>query len=443
MNTLSAARAQMEVSLGFHMIFAALGIGMPLLMLLAEGLQLRTGRPHYGRLARMWGKATAVLFAIGAVSGTVLSFELGLLWPRFMRVAGPVVGPAFALEGYAFFVEAIFVGLYLFGWDRLSPRVHLLAGVPVAVSGMISGVIVLAANAWMQHPVGFALVAGRPADIHPAAVFTNPSYFTLALHSTLSCYIATGFATAGVYAAGLLRGRSDTYHRSAVGIALGMATVAAVLQLASGDLSARNLATRQPMKLAAVEAHYDTSSDVPLLIGGLPDTSHETVRYALRVPSGLSLLAFHDPHAVVRGLHEVPAANRPNVVVCHIAFQVMVGCGFGLIAIGGAYWLARWRRRGELPRAIVLGVALGSPLGFIALEAGWLVTEAGRQPWVIYGLMRTRDAVTSADGVPTVYFTFSALYLALAVAVVALLMFLARHGREREMAVAPPPARVE
>ncbi len=430
MDTLTAARGQMEVSLGFHMIFAALGIGMPLLMLLAEGLHLRTGQAHYRALARMWGKATALLFAIGAVSGTALSFELGLLWPRFMRVAGPVIGPAFALEGYAFFVEAIFVGLYLYGWERLSPRAHWLTGVPVAVSGMISGVIVLAANAWMQHPVGFALVDGRPTDIHPGAVFTNPYYFTLALHSTLSCYIATGFAAAGVYAAGMLRGRSDAYHRSAVGISLGMATVAAVLQLASGDLSARNLAERQPMKLAAVEAHFETSRDVPLLIGGLPDPAHETVRFAIRVPHGLSLLAFHDPHAVVRGLHEVPPADRANVVICHIAFQIMVGSGFTLIALGCAYWFVRWRRRGELPHMVVMGIVLGSPLGFVALEAGWLVTEAGRQPWVIYGLMRTRDAVTAAPNVPIVFFAFSALYLALAVAVVALLRYLASHGRK-------------
>jgi cytochrome d ubiquinol oxidase subunit I len=198
----------MEVSLGFHMIFAAIGIGMPVLMLAAEALHLRTGRIHYRHLARAWGKATAVLFAIGAVSGTALSFELGLLWPRFMRIAGPVVGPAFALEGYAFFVEAIFVGLYLYGWDRLSPRAHLLTGVPVALSGLASGAIVLGANAWMQHPVGFELIDGRPANIHPGALFTNPYWFSLALHSTLSCYIATGLAAGGVYALGMLRGRA-------------------------------------------------------------------------------------------------------------------------------------------------------------------------------------------------------------------------------------------
>ena len=425
MDTLTAARGQMEVSLGFHMVFAAIGIGMPLLMLVAEALHMRTGRAHYRDLARTWGKATAVLFAIGAVSGTALSFELGLLWPRFMRIAGPVIGPAFALEGYAFFVEAIFVGLYLYGWDRLSPRVHWLTGVPVALSGMLSGAIVLGANAWMQHPVGLTLIDNHPTDIHPAAVFTNPYWFSLALHSTLSCYIATGFAVAGVYALGILRGRDDAYHRSGLAIALAMATVTAVMQLASGDLSARNAAEYQPAKLAALEAHFETSRDAPIVLGGIPDAEHETVRYGVHIPYALSFLAHHDPHAVVRGLHDVPRDERPNVLICHFAFQVMVGCGTALIGIGLLYWFVRWRKRAAIPPMVLRIVLVGSPLGFIALEAGWLVTEAGRQPWVIYGMQRTRDAVTTADHVSVSFFAFSVLYLALAIAVVALLRYLA------------------
>lgn len=432
MDTLTAARAQMEVSLAFHMIFAALGIGMPLLMLVAEGRWLRTGQPHYRALAKKWAKATALTFAIGAVSGTALSFELGLLWPRFMAFAGAIIGPAFALEGYAFFIEAIFLGLYLYGWERLSPRAHWLTGIPVAVSGMLSGVLVVAANAWMQTPSGFRMEGGELVDVNPFAVFTTPAWFQMALHSTLSCYIATGFAVAGVYAVGMLRGRRDAYHRSALTISLGLATVTALLQPLSGDLSARNVAEYQPAKLAAMEALFETQAGAPLLIGGIPDEEAGTVSYGIHIPKGLSLLTHHDPDAVVRGLNEFPRELWPNVLITHLAFQVMVGCGFALIALGLAYWWVWWRRRGREPRWLLLALVAGSPLGFLALQAGWIVTEVGRQPWVVYGVMRTADGVTPLTEVPATFVGFSLLYLALGVALVVLLRGLADGGAEAD-----------
>jgi cytochrome bd ubiquinol oxidase subunit I len=431
-DTLLAARLQMEVSLGFHMIFAALGIGMPLLMVIAEGLWLRSGRPHYRDLARKWAKATALTFAVGAVSGTALSFELGLLWPRFMGFAGGLIGPAFALEGYAFFIEAIFLGLYLYGWERLSPRAHWLTGIPVAVSGMLSGVLVVAANAWMQHPVGFTLSGGEATDVDPVALFTNPVWFHMALHSTLSCYIATGFAVAGVYAMGMLRGRLDTYHRSALTISLAMATVTALLQPLSGDLSARSVAEHQPAKLAAMEAHFETGPNAPLLIGGLPDVERGEVNYAIRIPSGLSLLVGHSPDTVVLGLNDIPEDERPSVLITHLAFQVMVGCGMALIALGLWFWWARWRRPELNNRWLLLAILAGSPLGFLALEAGWIVTEVGRQPWVVYEVMRTSEGVTPAAHVPLTFFVFSLLYLALGIALAVLLRQLASG--------APPPS---
>ncbi|HEX5725961.1 MAG TPA: cytochrome ubiquinol oxidase subunit I [Longimicrobiaceae bacterium] len=425
MDTLTAARAQMEVSLAFHMVFAALGIGMPLLMVLAEGLWLRTGRAHYRALARKWAKATALTFAVGAVSGTALSFELGLLWPRFMALAGPAIGPAFALEGYAFFVEAIFLGLYLYGWERLSPRAHWWAGVAVAASGMASGVLVVAANAWMQGPAG----------MDPLAAFRSPAWPQMALHSTLSCYVATGFAAAGVYAAGMLRGRRDAYHRSALTLALAVGTVAAVLQPVSGDLSARHVARHQPAKLAAMEAHFRTERGAALVIGGIPDVEAGTVRGALRVPKLLSLLAHGDPDAEVTGLEDIPADERPNVVIAHFAFQVMVGSGLALVALGAWFWLAR--RRGREPgRWLLRALLAGSPLGFLALQAGWIVTEVGRQPWVVRGVMRTRDGVTPVAEVPATLIGFSLLYLALGTALALLLRRLAT-GAPEEAADAP------
>lgn len=423
MDTLLAARAQMEVSLGFHIIFAALGIGMPLLLLLAEGLWLKTGLAHYRELARQWAKATALIFAVGAVSGTALSFELGLLWPHFMHFAGPTIGSAFTVEGFAFFLEAIFLGLYLYGWDRLSRRGHFLVGIPVALSGMASGVLVIAANAWMQFP---ALDASGRARFDPLAPFASPAWLHLSLHSTLSVYIATGFAAAGVYALGIMRGRADAYHRSALRISLAVAAVTAVLQPLSGDVSARAVARLQPAKLAAMEAVFRTERGVPLLIGGLPDVENQAVKYAIRIPRGLSFLAHHDFNAEVQGLDRVPRADWPNVLITHLAFQIMVGIGFLLAAVGALYWLLQWRKR-EPARSLLTLLLVVSPLGFLALEAGWIVTEMGRQPWVAHGLMRTAEAVTPVTTVPITFFGFSLLYAALGVALVFLLRGLAQH----------------
>src|SRR5919202_853525 len=425
MNTLTAARGQMEMSLAFHMLFAALGIGMPLLMLIAEGLWLRTGHRHYLDLAHKWGKTTALTFVVGAVSGTGLSFELGLLWPRFMEFAGPIIGPAFAMEGYAFFVEAIFLGLYLYGWERLSPRVHWLAGFPVAISGMLSGVLVVGANAWMQTPGGVRVVDGKPVDVNPLAAFLNPSWFQMALHSTLSCYIAVGFAVAGVYAAGLLRGRRDSYHRSALAIALAVATLTAIVQPLSGDFLAQRVAKTQPAKLAAMEGHFETQRGAPLNIGGIPDPKTGKTRYALEIPKGLSFLATHDPNAVVKGLNDFPPDQRPNTIVTHIAFEIMVGAAFAMIGLGAWFWFALWRYRSIENMWLLRALALGSPLGFLALEAGWIVTEVGRQPWVIYGVMRTQDGVTTAPDVHLTFFVFTALYLGLGATLIYLLRYLA------------------
>jgi cytochrome d ubiquinol oxidase subunit I len=427
MDILTAARAQMTLSLGFHMVFAATGIGLPLLMLIAEGLWLWTRKPHYRDLARKWGKATGLLFAIGAVSGTALSFELGLLWPRLMEKAGSIVGPAFALEGFAFFIEAIFLGLYLYGWDRLPPIAHWMTGVPVAASGLLSGILVVAVNAWMQVPVGFEIdEAGRFVNVDPLATFRSPAWVHMAIHSSLSCYIATAFAVAGVYAYGLLRGRNDAYHHSALGIALGLGTVTALLQPLSGDFSGQRVAKYQPIKLAAMEALFETQAGAPLVIGGIPDEKAGKVRFAIEIPYLLSLLVAHDPQAIIKGLNDFPIEERPNVMLVHLAYQIMVGSGLVMIAVGLVYWWVRWRRQVAQSRVLLYAVVLAAPLGFLALEAGWFVTEVGRQPWTIYHVMRTSAAVTSAADVPSSLFAFTVLYLGLAVTVVLLLLKLAQ-----------------
>ncbi len=418
MSDLLAARSQMAVSLIFHIVFAAIGIAMPLLMVIAEWRWMKTGDRGYLTLAKRWARGTAILFAVGAVSGTVLSFELGLLWPGFMGYAGAIVGMPFSLEGFAFFMEAVFLGVYLYGWNWVPARAHLLSGAAVAASGLLSGIFVVIANAWMNTPTGFTLADGVLTDIRPFAAMANPHAFPQALHMTLAAYAATGFAVAGIHAWLLRRDPMNGFHRKACSIALAVGAIAAVLQPISGDIMAKAVARNQPVKLAAFEGHFETERGAPLRIGGWPDEAAGVTRWSLEIPTGLSLLAFNDPDAEVRGLNDFPRENWPPVAVVHVAFQVMVACGTVMALVG--LWAAWrwWRRKGaawHASRRFLLAVALCAPLGFVAIEAGWIVTEVGRQPWIIYGIMRTADAVTPMPGLIVPFLTFTLLYILLAI----------------------------
>ena len=428
MNDLLAARSQMAISLGFHILFAVAGMGMPLLMVLAEWRHQRTGDPAALELAKRWAKGTAILFAVGAVSGTVLSFELGLLWPEFMRHAGPLVGMPFSLEGFAFFLEAIFLGLYLYGWDRLAPRVHLATGVGVAACGLLSAVFVTSVNAWMNEPAGFDFVDGAFTEIRPREAMFNDAFFTQALHMSLAAYAAVAVAVMGIHAWALRREPDSPVHRLALRLALGLALVAVPAQIVSGDLSSKHLAEHQPVKLAAAESLFETQTRAPLAIGGIPDVEAEQLLYAIEIPGGLSFLAFADFDAEVQGLDQVPRELWPPVTVVHVAFQIMVGCGFAMLALvgfGGLTWVAsakagRGRPPWERPR--YLGLArLATPIGLLAIEAGWVVTEVGRQPWIIVGYMKTADAVTPMPQLAVPMVAFSLLYLFLGVVVLVLL----------------------
>ncbi|HYO10549.1 MAG TPA: cytochrome ubiquinol oxidase subunit I [Tepidisphaeraceae bacterium] len=425
MDTLTAARWQMALSLAFHMVFAAVGIGLPFMLVIVEAAHLRTGRPHYKRLAQKWAKVTGLLFAIGAVSGTALSFELGLLWPRYMKIMGPVVGHLFALEGYAFFVEAIFIGLYLYGWDKLSPRGHWLCGVVVAISGALSGWFVLGVNAWMQVPVGFTRdAAGAVTVTDPRAIFKQAGWVYMAVHSTLSCYISVGFAVAGVYAAGWLRGKRDDYHRAAIVTGMAVGGICALAQPLSGDLLAKFVFRTQPAKFAAMEGQFKTEPRAPLRIGGWPNVEEGRTDLALEIPGGLSFLAAHDSSAVVPGLESIPRDRWPNVHLTHAMFQVMVGLGTLLMLLTVWFWWTWWRRRGGGAlenRWLLRAVLAAAPMGFVALEAGWMVTEVGRQPWVINGVMLTRDAVTPVGSVGPMFVGFTLLYVVLAATTIVLL----------------------
>ncbi len=433
------ARSQMAMSLAFHIIFASLGIGLPLLMVMAEQMHLRTGEAVYLDLCKRWARGAAILFAVGAVSGTVLSFELGLLWPQFMDKAGPIIGMPFSLEGFAFFTEAIFIGVYFYGWNRLSPRLHWLVGVVVAVSGIISGVFVVTANAWMNAPAGFKIVDGKITDIDPIAAMLNPASFHEVVHMTLAAFVATGFAVATVHAFFLLRNRESRFHRAALGIALALACVSIPLQMISGDHSARVVSQLQPAKLAAMEAHYHTEGDAPLLIGGIPNSETQTTDYAFPIPDGLSILLTGSPDGRVTGLDAFPKDTWPNVRIVHWSFDIMVGTGTALFGL--ALWAGwTWWRRGPLANHpwLLRALVAAGPLGFIAIETGWSVPESGRQPWIIYGVMRTRDAVTPMPGLFVPFVLFTLLYLFLAGMVVLLLrrQFLESPGSS---ANSPPP----
>jgi cytochrome d ubiquinol oxidase subunit I len=424
MTDLIAARSQMAVSLGFHIIFAAVGIALPLMMVVAEWRWLRHRDPEALRLAKRWAKGAAVLFAVGAVSGTVLSFELGLLWPRFMAWAGPIIGFPFSLEGFAFFTEAIFLGLYLYGWQRLSGRAHLACGVLVAFSGLLSAIFVVIANAWMNTPTGFELVDGRPVRIDPLAAMANPSALNQTVHMALAAYAATGFMVAGIHASVLLRGQNQPFHQQALGIAFAVGAVTAVLQPLSGDVLARAVARTQPVKLAAFEAQFRTEAGAPLRLGGFPDMESRTVSHAIEIPHALSLLLAYDPHAVVKGLEEFPRDHWPPVPIVHLAFQIMVAAGgtMAVIALWGSWRWVRGRALWE-SRVFLRALVMTAPLGFLAIEAGWVVTEVGRQPWIIQGVMRTADAVTPMRGLVVPFILFTLLYLALAAIVVWLLYY--------------------
>lgn len=362
------------------------------------------------------------MFAVGAVSGTVLSFELGLLWPGFMAYAGPIIGMPFSLEGFAFFLEAIFLGIYLYGWNRISPVAHWWAGVGVLISGTLSGIFVVSANGWMNTPTGFDMVNGQVTAIRPLEAMLNPAAFPEILHMTVAAFQSVGMLVAGIHAYMLLRDPRNLFHRRALAIALGVGMVFSILQPFVGDHSAKAVAVNQPIKLAALESQWESQPCAPLRIGGIPNEETQTTAFAIEIPCGLSFLAFGDINAPVMGLNEVPKEEWPPIAVTHVAFQIMVGLGMFMMGTSLLGLFLIWRRRGlpDQPWYLWL-VAICAPMGMIAIEAGWTVTEVGRQPWIIYNVMRTEEAVTPMPGLVVPFTTFTLLYIILGIAVVVLL----------------------
>jgi cytochrome d ubiquinol oxidase subunit I len=428
------ARQMQALSLAVHIPLVCFGVAFPALVLFCEWRYLRTGDVLYRTLAKRWSKVMLALFAVGVVTGTILSFELGLLWPGFMASFGNVFGLGFTLEGFSFFVEAIFIAIYVYGWNRLPPRLHLASGIPVAIAGVAGSLFVISVNGWMNHPTGFRLEDGRAVAAHPwSALFGNSYFWHEFVHMYFAAYIVAGFLVAAWYAWGFLRGRRGPYERRALTIALSAAAIAAPLQVVIGDWAARDVAQKQPVKLAAIEGLGPTTKGAPEHLLGWYDG--EKVVYGIEIPRLLSLLADHDLDATVTGLDSVPPEDRPPVNVVRIAFQTMVGIGTMLALLGFVYLYVRFRRR-RLPRSrwFYRAVVLAGPLSVVALIAGWITTEVGRQPWIVYGVMRTEQAVTGAHGVPIGYGTLVLVYLALAAAVAWLLRRFSRVPLEVDRA---------
>jgi len=420
------ARQMQALSFMVHIPLVCFGIAFPAMVLFVEWLHMRTGDPLYRVLARRWTKVMVALFAVGVITGTILSFEMGLLWPNFTATFGSVFGLGFAVEGFSFFVEAIFIGIYVYGWDRLSPRAHFAAGVPIVIAGFTGSLMVVSVNAWMNHPSGFRLDGGRVIDVHPLrALFGNGYLWNELVHMYIAGYIVTGFLVAGAYAVGRLRGRWGRYERTALLIPLTIAAIASPVQVLVGDWVARDVATTQPIKLAALEGLGTTQKGAPVhILGWYTDGQ---VKDGIAIPDGLSFLAFHDPHATVKGLDTVAADRRPPVNVVRVSFQLMVGIGTALAALGLWFVYERFRRR-RLPASdwFYRAVALAGPLSVVAMIAGWVADEVGRQPWVVYGVMLTSQAVTGASGIPVAYGTLALVYLGVAIGVAWVLRRLAR-----------------
>jgi len=411
MESLLSARLLMALSLSFHIIFALVGMIMPFMMSISHWKWLKTRDDEYYKLTRWWMKGFGIFFATGAVSGTTLSFELGLLWPTFMEHAGPIFGMPFSWEGTAFFLEAIFLGLYLYGFKRMHPWAHWLSGVGIGVTGVASGLFVIAANSWMNSPQGFDWVNGVAMNIDPVKAMFNDAWLSQAQHTLVTATLAVSMAVLGIHSGFLYFGHKSSINRKAISIAAPLFVVSALLAPISGDLAAKDVARRQPVKLAAMESHFETEKRAGLWLGGIPNVEEQKVEYGIKIPGALSFLAGGNINYEVKGLNDYPRENWPPVLIVHIAFQVMVAIGSFAALIGLIILFSKWRKFDLTSKhQFLLFMMLITPLGFIAIEAGWIVTEVGRQPWIIYEILKTADSVSPMPGLHYSLFLFLGLY---------------------------------
>lgn len=429
---LMPARQQMALSLGWHIVLACFGVALPAMIFVMHWLGLRRDDPTAMLLAHRWAKVSAVLFAIGVVSGTALAFQMGLLWPGLMGTYGDVVGLSFAFEGLAFFLEAIFLGIYLYGWGRIDPRKHLWFVLPMAITGIIGTYCILTVNAWMNVPVGFDIIGGEVTNIDPWAVLFNPNAIWQFLHMWIAAYMVAGFSVAAVYAVGLLKGRRDRYHRIGFTVPFAFASVAAVIQPVVGHLLGGRLAETQPAKLAAFElATETTDGPSPLRLGGI--LVDGVVKWSIDIPVLGSVISHNSFTEPVQGLDTIPVEDHPPVNITHLAFQSMIAIGVLLMLAAVVFWVARWRGRDLLDSRLFLRfVAISGVLAVIAMEAGWIATEVGRQPWIVYGIMRTPEAAGDNSGLWWLLGTTTVVYTLMTIGATIVIRSMARRWRDGE-----------
>lgn len=438
------ARQQMAFSLGWHIVLACFGVAFPTIIFVVHRRGIVRDDPVALDLAQRWAKVSAVLFAIGAVSGTVLSFEMGLLWPGLMGRFGDVLGLPLAFEGLSFFVEAIFLGIYLYGWGRMAPRRHVLMLIPMGVSGVVGTFCVVAVNAWMNNPAGFAIRDGQVVDVNPWRAMFNSGVWLQFLHMWVAAFMLVGLTVSGVYAFGLLRGRVDAHHRLGFTVPFAFASVAAVAQPIVGHVLGMRVHDSQPAKLAAFELAQTTEGPAPLRLGGVLIDGE--VHWALTIPRLGSIIARNSLDAPVPGLDEVPRSQWPPVNATHLAFQSMVGIGTLLAVIALVYWLTRWRGRDLLGDKWFLRLAvITGPLAVLAVESGWVATELGRQPWTVWQVLTTVDAASRSSGLWWSYIAVLVIYLGMTVGSVVVLRSMARRWRAGETDLPSPygPPRAE
>ncbi len=431
------ARQQMAVSLGWHIVLACFGVAFPTIIFVVHRRGIVRDDAVALGLARRWAKVSAVLFAIGAVSGTVLSFEMGLLWPGLMGRFGDVLGLPFAFEGLSFFVEAIFLGIYLYGWDRMSPRRHLMMLIPMGLAGIVGTFCVISVNAWMNHPAGFSIRNGEVVDINPWAAMFNEGVWLQFLHMWVAAFMVVGLSVSGVYAFGMLRGRIDHHHKLGFTVPFAFASVAAVAQPFIGHVLGMRIHDTQPAKLAAFELAQTTESPAPLRLGGVLIDGE--VRWALTIPRLGSIIARNSWDAPVPGLEGIPRSEWPPVNITHLAFQSMVAIGTLLAGVTLLYWLARWRGHDLRGNRWFLRVCvITGPLAVAAVESGWIATEVGRQPWTVWQVLRTVDAASQSSGLWWSYIAILVGYVGMTVGAVLVLRSMARRWRAGDAELPSP-----
>ncbi len=437
---LMAARWQMALSLGFHIVLSCFGVAFPAMIYVLHRRGLKHGDADALVLAKKWAKVSAVLFAVGAVTGTILSFEMGLLWPGLMSRFGDVIGLPFAMEGIAFFTEAVFLGIYLYGWDRLPPHVHIKTLIPIMLAGMFGTFCIIAVNAWMNAPSGFSIdeATGEVVDVDPLAAMFNSAVWGQFAHMWVAAFVVTGFLTASVYAIGMLKGRRDHRHRLGLIVPLVFATVGALAQPVIGHLMGQRLADEQPSKLAAIELAEETETRAPIIIGGIYLDGE--VRFGIEIPLLGSLVSTNSIDGEVPGFDEIPDELEPPATVVHLAFQMMVGAGLAMIAISGWFWW-RYRRRDDPydSRWMLRSIVAGGGLAVLALQAGWTTTEVGRQPWIVYEVMLVEDAVTTNNGIWVTMILLIVVYASLAFLATKVIRGMTRRWRESDTVDLPTP----